>query len=120
MYKPRFFTETEFVHAVPSCSLSDMSDELLERLDTARAYLGAPLYINSAFRTREYELIHGREGSSSHCKGLAVDIKCNTSEYRLQLVKSLFRAGFRRIGISRSFVHADIDKSKPHCLWLYD
>lgn len=120
MYKPCFFTESEFVQAVPSCSLSDMSDELLERLDTARAYLGAPIFINSAYRSKEYELQHGREGTSSHVLGLAVDIRCNTSEYRLQLVKSLFRAGFRRIGIARSFVHVDIDKNKPHSLWLYE
>lgn len=120
MYKPRFFTETEFVQAVPSCSISDMSDELLERLDTARAYLGAPIFINSGFRSVEYELKHGREGTSSHCKGLAVDIRCNTSEYRLILIKSLFRAGFRRIGVARSFVHVDIDKSKPQTFWLYE
>lgn len=100
--------------------MSDLSDELLERLDTARAYLGAPLHINSAYRSVDYELKHGREGTSSHCKGLAVDIRCNTSEYRLQLVKSLFRAGFRRIGIARSYIHVDIDKSKPLTLWLYD
>lgn len=120
MYKPRFFTETEFVHAVPACSLSDMNEELMERLDTARAYLGAPIYINSAYRSKDYELTHGREGTSSHVKGLAVDIRCNTSEYRLQLVKSLFRAGFRRIGVARSFVHVDIDSSKPHSFWLYE
>lgn len=120
MYQSRFFTPTEFVQAVPSCQISDMNEELLERLDTARAYLGAPIYINSAYRSVEYELSHGREGTSSHCLGLAVDIRCNTSEYRLQLIKSLFRAGFRRIGVASSFVHVDIDKSKPHCFWLYE
>lgn len=120
MYKPRFFTPTEFVQAVPSCQISDMNDELLERLDTARAYLGAPIRINSAYRSKEYELSHKRSGTSSHTKGLAVDISCNTSEYRLQLIKSLFRAGFRRIGVAKSFIHVDIDKSKPHSFWLYD
>lgn len=120
MYKPRFFTETEFVQAVPACTLSDMSSELLERLDTARAYLGLPIYINSAYRSVEYELKHGREGTSSHCKGVAVDLRCTTSDYRLKLVKSLFRAGFRRFGIGRSFVHVDIDISKPQSFWLYD
>lgn len=119
-YTPRFFKECEFVQAVPGCSLSDMHPELLERLDYARSLYGKPIQINSAYRSIEYERKRGRAGSSSHCKGLAVDVKCFDSADRLGLVQSFLRAGFRRIGIAKSFIHVDIDSSKPKCLWLYE
>lgn len=91
----------------------------MDRLDTARAYAGRPFIINSAYRTPEYELKHGRTGSSTHCLGRAVDIRCSDSVSRLIIVKSLLRAGFRRIGIAKTFIHVDDDISREKCIWLY-
>ena len=119
-YTPSFFKECEFVHAVPSCSMHDMHPDVLERLDYARSLFGKPIIICSAYRSREHELAHGRAGTSSHCKGEAVDVKCVDSTNRLELVQSLLRAGFRRIGIHSRFIHVDIDHTKPRCMWLYD
>lgn len=91
----------------------------MDALETARAYSGHPFIINSAYRSKEYEISKGRAGTSSHCKGLAVDIRCFDDLTRLSIIKSLLRAGFRRIGIAKTFIHVDSDKSKPQCIWLY-
>lgn len=97
-----------------------MKEELIERLDYARALAGFPFIINSAYRCRSYEISMGRSGTSSHCKGLAVDLRCDSDYKRLIMVQNLLRAGFRRIGIAKTFIHADLDKDKSPCIWLYD
>lgn len=114
------FKETDWNNAVPSCSSSDMSEELISRLEYARALCGFSFKITSAFRSVDYELEKGRTGSSSHCKGLAVDISCYSDDRRYILVQNLLRAGFTRIGIASTFIHADIDFSKNASIWLYE
>lgn len=116
----RYFSENEFKRAEPACSLSDMDEKLIECLDYARALCGFPFIINSAYRSKSYEVSVGRTGTSSHCKGLAVDLRCDSDFKRLDMVKNLLRAGFRRIGIGKTFIHADIDSNKPDCIWLYE
>lgn len=120
MILPFHFPESEFARCTPPCKSSDMSQELLDRLEYARALCGHPIRLTSAFRSFDYEQEKGRTGSSSHCKGLAVDIACAGEELRFQMVQSLLRAGFTRIGIAKTYIHADIDKSKKPCIWLYE
>ena len=96
-----------------------MSEELISRLEYARALCGFAFRINSAYRSFDYEQSKGRTGSSSHCKGVAVDISCYAPDRRYILVQNLLRAGFTRLGISDKFVHADIDMDKPACIWIY-
>lgn len=119
VYKPYFFNEGDFKSCTPFCSIEQVSPLLVQKLDIARAHFDKPIYLTSAYRTPDWELKHGRTGTSSHCKGLAVDIHCKDSNDRLRLVRSLIYAGFFRIGIAETFIHVDIDASKPACLWLY-
>lgn len=119
MILPYHFQESEFARCTPPCKSSDMSEELLDRLEYARALCGHPILLTSAYRSIDYEQEKGRTGSSSHCKGLAVDMSCQGEELRFQLVQSLLRAGFTRIGIAKTYIHADIDRSKKPCIWLY-
>lgn len=118
MVKLRYFKESEFKNATPSCSISDMSEEFLLKLDDARSLCSCPFVINSAYRSPEYELSKNRSGSSSHCKGLAVDIRCSTASARLKILVCLLAVGFRRIGLYNGFIHVDMDTSKPSSLWL--
>lgn len=115
----RFFSEEEFIRCSPSCHLSDMSPVFMHSLDNARADAGIPFVLNSAYRSREYELSRGRTGSSSHCKGIAVDISCKDSYTRQKIVTSLIREGFDRIGIADTFIHVDADYLKSPAIWLY-
>lgn len=96
-----------------------MSEELLDRLEYARSLCGQKFLLTSAYRTELWEKDHARSGSSSHCQGLAVDIACQGEELRFLMVQSLLRAGFTRIGIAKTYIHADIDKTKKSCIWLY-
>lgn len=117
MYK--YFTEEEFRQANPACSLSDMSPVFMARLDEARHIAGVPFVVSSAYRPKSYELSKGRQGTSSHCLGLAIDLACASNFNRLLIVEALVKVGFRRIGIGKTFIHVDNDASKNPAIWLY-
>lgn len=115
--KYRYFYPDEFKKCVPSCSIDDMDEDFMNKLDLARNICPYPFVLNSAYRSKEYELSRGRTGTSSHCKGLAVDISCLTSIARLKMVMALIAVGFRRIGIYPTFIHVDNDKDKNKSMW---
>lgn len=119
MIQINHFNELDFQGCNPPCHIDDMEDCLLERLEYARILSGFPFVLTSAYRTPAYELSKGRSGTSSHTKGLAVDIHCQDEEKRYIMVQNLLRAGFTRIGIDKMYVHADCDFSKKGCIWLY-
>ncbi len=96
-----------------------MEREFLEMLDTAREIAGIPFYINSGYRTPEYNRIVGGNPNSSHMQFCACDIHCANGADRLVMVHALVKAGFRRIGIADTFIHCDNDRSKSHSIWLY-
>lgn len=115
----KYFSPEEFQRCNPPCDMSQMSEKLLHMLNEAREIYGKPIVINSAYRDREYEITRGRSGKSSHCTGHAVDIRCVNSRDRLVLIYALLSAGFKRIGIAKTFVHADNDPDKSPAVWLY-
>lgn len=120
MYKPRYFTESEFKKCTPSCSMSEMDDAFLRKLDEVREKAGIPLVLNCAYRSRAYDVSKGRSGNSSHTRGKGVDIRCNTSANRMKIVKAALECGIRRIGIGKTFVHLDMDSSLPqNVMWHY-
>lgn len=115
-----YFSERDFLRANPVCKISDMEIDFLYKLDQARYHSGIPYIINSAHRTKEHELKKGRDGTSSHIKGIAVDIKATTSRDRFLILKGLLKAGFKRIGIGKDFIHVDDDKQKhSKLIWHY-
>ena len=120
MTTAKYFSEREFQRCVPACSLQDMQQHTMDRLDAARRIAGIPFVLNSAYRSRKYELTKGRTGTGAHTAGCAVDIRCNTSENRYKIVASLLMAGFTRIGIGKTYIHADDDITKTqNVIWHY-
>ena len=121
----RFFNYTEFDSPDELGSGKQMSEKILDMLDLAREKFDKPIKITSGFRTQAYNQdlkARGYKASSksSHLKGLAVDIHCNNSKDRFELVDILLDVGFNRIGIANTFIHADIDEDKPsHLIWTY-
>lgn len=106
-------------NAVPACSIVNLDERLVSAL--FRVWRLSPFVINSAYRSVEYEKSKGRSGSSSHCKGLAADIACVSNRQRYELINCALAAGFTRIGVGKSFIHLDLDESKPqHRIWTYD
>jgi|TARA_B110000858_G_C17528964_1_gene348324 hypothetical protein len=105
----KFFKEIE----------DNMDEEFLERLDQARAFADIPFIINSAYRSPNHPLSI-KNPSSSHIKGLAVDIKATDNATRFKIIDALLFVGFKRIGIADTFIHVDMDYGKRQdIIWTY-
>ena len=97
----------------PCCHVLDFSQDLCNMLYQAREVYGKPIVINSGFRCITHNTNVGGSPTSSHRRGLAVDIKCTTSTKRFELIEVLIAVGFKRIGIGKKFIHVDVDENKP-------
>lgn len=116
----RYFTQSDFDNCTPPCKISDMDHGVMVMFDRARDLAGIPFFVNSAYRTVEHELSRGRSGDSAHTTGKAMDIRANASRNRFLIVDALLKVGFNRIGIARTFIHADYDQTKDdRVIWLY-
>ena len=88
-------------------------------LEPTRIALGDSIYVTSGYRTPLQNQSAGGVMHSSHTMGLAVDMSCRSSHVRYRMVSGLILAGFNRIGLYTSHLHADIDESLPQdVLWL--
>ena len=106
----------------PCCYKEGIKDDLVFHLQMAHDLLPAcsVMIITSGYRCEEHNREVGGKETSSHPKGLAADIKCDGSSYRFILVGALLKAGFKRIGIGKDFIHADIDPDKTqNLIWEY-
>jgi len=96
-----------------------MDKDFLAKLDDAREFAGFPFFINSAYRSPDHpESI--KNPTSSHIKGLAVDIRAIDSKTRYIIIDALMHVGFNRIGIADTFIHVDDDRNKAcGVIWTY-
>lgn len=107
-------SELNLKYCVPACSVEDLNPKLVDRIILAQRMCGEQFTITSGFRSQSYERSKGRKGTSSHCKGLAVDVSAINSHLRFKIVAGCILAGFPRLGIGKTFIHIDIDETKPH------
>ena len=124
----RNFKKSEFACQC-GCGTNNPSEELVTRLDDARDIAGVPFIITgasgSACRCVKHNAEVGGSKTSSHLttdivQGTAVDIKYTNSLQMFKIVQGLLEAGFERIGVGRSFIHADVDTTKPKkVMWTY-
>lgn len=114
-----YFNQKEFACKC-GCGADDISPELVVRLNAARHAADTPFTITSGLRCTAHNAASGGSPSSSHLNGTAVDIKCTGGAQRYTIIQALLDAGFSRIGIAKSFIHVDIDPSKPTgVVWTY-
>ena len=98
---------------------ANMNKDFLFVLDEAREFAVIPFIINSAYRSPNHPL-SVKNPSSSHIKGLAVDIKATDNATRFKIVEALISVGFTRIGIADTFIHVDLDFDKrQNIIWTY-
>lgn len=111
----KHFTKNEFqCRCRYECGkgFDDINQELAERLDLARTIAGVSFVLVSTIRCKRHNQDVGGVEDSAHTKGLAVDIKAATSHARYRILNGLIKAGFKRIGIYSTFIHADLDPAK--------
>ena len=77
------------------------------------------IIVHSAYRSPEHPLSI-KNPTSSHIKGLAVDIKATDSSTRFKVIEALVSVGFTRLGIADTFIHVDWDFDKSQeVIWTY-
>jgi uncharacterized protein YcbK (DUF882 family) len=114
----RNFTDDEF--KCPCCGRVEINGAFIHQLQTARDIASVPFVINSGYRCGDHNWRVGGSPDSSHKKGLAADIRTQTSSERFAVIDGLIKAGFRRIGVAENYIHVDMDMSKPqNVMWVY-
>lgn len=114
-----FYTE-EFDSPDKEGSGKDINYIFIGMLTNARKDYDDVFIITSGVRTVEHNKKVGGVDSSAHVNGYAADIACNNSRDRYNMAKALINAGFNRIGIAKTFIHADCDPEKPEdVIWVY-
>ncbi len=111
----KYFNLDEF--ACPCCGKSQMNLDFVMRLDRARMIANTPFRINSGYRCPKHNAAVGST-SENHPSGHGSDIDCANNAKRIAMLTGLIKAGFKRIGIAKTFIHAD-DMDKVESCWLY-
>lgn len=120
-YQSKYFKTQEFACKC-GCGKDNVSNELIAKLDEARALAGVPFIITSGLRCENYNKILKEKGyevakDSSHMTGLAADIAA-TGVYRNRIIWALCKV-FNRVGFGANFIHVDIDTAKQAAIWDY-
>jgi len=114
----QFFRPEEFACKC-GCGLLNVEPELIERLMIARDRAKFPFVITSGSRCPAHNGVVGGSRTSAHLTGQAADIRCDAPFTRLRMVDCLRVAGFARIILYATFVHVDIDLTRPWGIYLY-
>lgn len=122
----KYFNYSEFDSPDVQGSGQMMDKTLLEMLDDVRDKFDKPIHITSGYRTPQHNEAVGGVKNSSHLKGLAIDLSDNnkglpiSSKNRFDLINCLLDVGFSRIGVAKTFIHADTDPDKAQgVMWTY-
>lgn len=114
-----YFSLSEFDCPDLPDSGKNMDINFLYKLEHARELAGIPFRITSGYRTKEHnQAVNGVPGSS-HLIGVAADIAVSNGSERFIILNALIKAGFKRIGVAKTFIHCDTDDSKPDSVWTY-
>lgn len=117
---PRYFKWSEFDSPdAPGSGQKKMNREFVAVLDAIREEVGFPLVINSGYRTPEHNAAEGGVEDSAHIYGLAADIRATDAQKRA-IAKAAIARGIDRIGWGATFIHIDMDRTKPRkVVWSY-
>jgi len=101
----------------PCCDGNKIQYKVLEALQIVRNSLQLPISIASGYRCETYNRGIGSKITSSHIKGLAVDISIYHSTYAYLLMKAIYKTEvFKRIGFGeikgKTVLHLDLDLDK--------
>ena len=102
------------------CGFDIPDTSFINRLQTARSISGVPYKITSGCRCNYHNKAEGGTDDSDHITGEGVDIETASSHIRFRVLSGLIKAGFERIGIGSTFIHAGSAIRNPAGVtWLY-
>lgn len=114
-----YFSDKEF-SCKCGCGKNNIDIGLIVLLNELREKVGFPLVINSGCRCEKRNAEEGGAKDSAHLLGFAVDIRAISSHTRFIIKRTAYDMGFERIGTGKTFIHLDVDFSKPQEVeWLY-
>ncbi|QDP55948.1 MAG: putative peptidase M15 [Prokaryotic dsDNA virus sp.] len=114
-----YFSLDEFNCPSLPDSGKNMDINFLYKLEHARELAGVPFKITSGYRTKDHNAKVGGVPNSSHLIGVAADIAVSGGNQRYIILNALIKAGFKRLGIAKTFIHCDTDDTKPNSVWTY-
>jgi hypothetical protein len=116
----RHFDRSEFACRC-GCGRDGVDPALVSALDELREYLSRPVVITSGVRCEGHNRAVGGPPESAHLRGLAADIRVDSSGERHEVISAIFALDvFRRIGMAGEFFHVDLDGRKPQrVVWTY-
>lgn len=94
-----------------------MDEAFKELIDEARSMAKVPFVVNSGFRCDAHNQAV-KSTSTNHTTGRAADIACRAGFTRLYMIRGLLNAGFQRLGIGQTYIHADTNNLPP-AIWVY-
>ena len=115
----KYFTLDEFDCPSLPNSGKNMDSSFLAKLEEAREIAGIPFKITSGYRTKAHNEEVGGVPNSSHLIGVASDIAVSSGSERYTILNALIKAGFKRIGVAKTFIHCDTDPNKSNSVWTY-
>jgi uncharacterized protein YcbK (DUF882 family) len=119
MKMTRYFKLSEFACRC-GCGLEEVDTKLISSLELMREVYARPIRITSGVRCPAHNRAVGGAPTSVHLEGLAADLAVRDSLERYLLVDLAIAAGFRRIGVAKSFIHIDLSPRAPAPrLWVY-
>lgn len=107
--------------ANPTCSGKRAPHPALDlKVEVIRQLTGRPVIVNSGVRCPEHNARVGGVEGSEHVTGEGADLQCMSSRDRMDLVRAAIKAGIRRVGVGRQFVHVGVSREHPQdVMWLY-
>lgn len=113
-----YFKPEELACKCGTCDLKP-SQLLLDKLNQLRFLYKKPIVVTSGVRCPKQNAKAGGVMDSEHLTGEGVDIRCETSQERFQLLR-LALSIFDRVGIDARFLHLGVSTSHPpEVVWLY-
>lgn len=103
-------------------ALTEVSLDLLARLERLRERFDRPIVIVSGLRCAWHNTRVGGVDGSEHILGFAADLGAPTSTERYDLIAANFTAPtiFTRMGVGKSFVHVGVSgELAQDVLWVY-
>lgn len=95
-----------------------ISRNLVLGLEALRLRAGAGIKITSGYRSPAHNARVGGVADSQHIFGRAADIQCKSILDMFKLANLAYAVGFRRIGVSPTFIHVDVGSGESY--WVYE